>query len=246
MKKLFSWEIIKQSIQSSWVWWLIIMIVTSLNLFAVPVGAETPEDQARVLQVFANMAIGGNGVIFMVIFAVMFANLFITHEVDRGTLAITLNTPTTRKQVLFSKAMVFVLLLITYCVAVGVMGTISALAFGIGDYFNFSKWWTIIALWCAYAFLAGGIAFAIACWFNKSRYTLAITSLILGAFFLFFMLSQLNDLEFLRYFSVQTLFDMDAVLDGDSVVWQLVAMVVIAIPLYVIGAMKFLKKDLPL
>jgi len=241
MKKLFSFQIIKQSLKSAWIWWLIFIAVTSVNLLAFP---STETDKASLLNLFIDTGIAGNGLIFTIIFAVMFSNIFITSEVDRGTLAVTLNTPTTRRQILFSKTLIFVTLLLSFVLVVGIVGALSPLMYGID--FAYAKWWTVILLWLFYALAAGGIAFAIGCWFNKSRYALALSSLVLGAFFIFSMLSAIEDFEFLKYFTLQTLFDTNAVVSGQSVLWQAVILAVIAIPFYIIGIIKFSKKDLPI
>ena len=78
-----------------------------------------------------------------------------------------------------------------------------------------------------------------------------ILALLLGAglpiaFFLFNSLSGLDTLEFLKYFSLNTLFDTGAIISGGGFVIQFVAMFAIGIALYCAGVFKFLKKDLPL
>jgi ABC-2 type transport system permease protein len=111
---------------------------------------------------------------------------------------------------------------------------------------DFGKWWTITALWFLYSFAVGGIAFVFACWFNKSRYMLAISTLILGGFFMINVFSQMNNFDFLKFFTLQSLFNTQAVLNGESVIWQMIILPIIAIPFYIVGVVKFLKKDLPL
>jgi len=242
MKKLFSYQIIKQSFKSVWIWWLISIIVTALNLFAFPTvaGAENMD----ILAKFAIEGLGGNGIIFITICAILFSNVFLTSEVDRGTLAIPLNTPTTRLRILLSKTLVYVFLLLSISVLVGVLGALSPV---IHDFtFDYTKWWSLIFLWLLYSFAVGGIAFAIGCWFNKSRYTLGITAAVLGAFFFLNMFASMESFEFCKYLTLQTLFDMPAVIKGESVAPQMATLAAIGFPFYFIGTIKFLKKDLPL
>jgi len=203
---------------------------------------EADTDAGQLLSMFVDIGIGGNGIIFTIMFAVICANTFITSEVDKGTLSVYLNTPTTRSQILLSRMLVFVSTLILFTLVVGIVGTVSPIMHGVE--FNHGKWWTIVVLWMMYSILAGGITFAVACWFNKSRFTLITASAILGGFFLLHMLAAIDDLSFLRFLTLQTLFDTGAVLDGNSVTWQIIVMPVIAIPLYVFGVIKFLRKDL--
>ena len=243
MKKLFSYPIIKQSFKSVWIWWFVSVLTISINLFAFP--SSVSVDGTNILTSFAVEGIGsGNGTIFITICSILFANVFITNEVDRGTLAILLNSPTTRLRILLSKALVFIILLLTIPVFVGGSGVLSAVMYGIE--LDSAKWWTVIALWLLYSFAVGGIAFAIGCWFNKSRYALGISAVILGSFFILGMLSGMESLEFCKYFTLQTIFDIPAIIDGKSVLWQMTVLPVIAIPLYGAGIIRFLKKDLPI
>lgn len=242
MKKLLSVQIVKQSFKSVWIWWLISIIVTAINFFAFPTAAGAKNTD--MLAKFAIEGLGGNGIIFITICAILFSNVLITNEVDRGTLAITLNTPTTRRRILFSKALVYVLLLLTISLFSGALGALSAKMNSLE--FDYAKWWSLIFLWLVYSFAVGGIAFAIGCWFNKSRYVLGILAIILGASYFLNMLTGIESFEFCKYFTLQTLFDMSKILNGESVAPQMIALFVIAIPLYLTGTIKFLKKDLPL
>jgi len=244
MKNLISPQITKQGIKSMWILVLVLSFVISINLLAIPSGFGSDADALGILQMFANTGIAGNGVIFTIVTAVLCANVFLTSGVDRGTLSVYLNTPTTRSQILFSRILVFAFVLMGMVIITGIFGSISALLQV--DDFNHGKWWTIIALWALYSFLLGGIAFAIGCWFNKSRHTLLVCAFVLGSTFILAMLTNINNFEFLRFFTPQTLMNMDAVLNGDSVLWQLIVMPIAAIPFYVIGFIKFVKKDLPL
>ena len=242
MKKLFSYQIIKQSFKSVWIWWLISIVVTAINLFAFPTSAGAKD--IDMLAMFAREGLGGNGVIFVTICAILFSNVFLTNEVDRGTLAIPLNTPTTRLKILSSKALVYIVLLVSISWFSGVLGALSPIMHDIT--FDYGKWWMIIALWSLYSFAIGGIAFAIGCWFNKSRYTLGVTAAVLGLFFFMNMFAMMESLEFCKYFTLQTLFDMTKIIEGKSVIMEMIIFAAIGIPFYVVGAMKFLKKDLPL
>jgi len=242
MKKLFSYQIMKQSFKSVWLWWVISIVIISVNMFAFSSIMEIEDIQ--LLSMFAENGLAANGITFITVCVILFTNVFITSEVDRGTLAITLNTPTTRLKILLSKALVYIVLLSSICLLVGVSGTLSALMQSIE--FDHLKWWIIIVLWLVYSFAIGGIAFCIGCWFNKSRYMLGLSSTILGMFFVLNMFSGIESIEVCKYFTLQTLFDISAVINGESVIWHMVTLLMVGFPLYIIGIAKFLKKDLPL
>ena len=242
MNKLFSFQIIKQSFKSVWIWWFISFAMTAVNFFAFPTSAGAKD--IDMLPVFAIEGIGGNGIIFITICAILFSNVFFTSEVDRGTLAIPLNTPTTRMKILFSKTLVYLFLLLTISIFAGILGALSPIVHDIN--FDYTKWWSLIFLWFLYSFALGSIAFAIGCWFNKSRYSLGVTSAILGSFFFLNMFALIKDFEFCKYLTLQTLFNMQAVINSEDVTKQIIALIAIAVPFYIIGTVKFLKKDLPL
>ena len=67
---------------------------------------------------------------------------------------------------------------------------------------------------------------------------------------LFFVISLLlklsDDLEVLRYFTLNTLYDTQRIVDGSDYQMQLVALLVIAMVLYTCGLLIFRRKDLPL
>jgi len=240
MKNLLSYQIIKQSLKSVWIWVLVAVLAQALNYFAQ---ASQIDDGNQLLNSFVNGNIMANGMIFLTIVCVIFANVLITNEVDRGTLAITLCAPITRKQILLSKGLVFVVALLSMNLLLGVLGSLTPVLFGVE--FDHGVWWTVIALWLAYTLLLASIAFFIACWFNKSRYTMGTITLLLGAFYLFGLISLVDDFEFLRYFTLQTFFNTDAVINGDFL-WQFFVIPIIAIPLFIGGIIKFLRKDLHL
>jgi len=242
LNKLFSYQIIKNSFKSVWIWWFISVFITSINLFFFP--TMTGAENMDMLAMFAKEGIGGNGIIFITICAILFSNVLLTSEVDKGTLAIPLNTPATRLRILLSKTLVYILLLVSISFFVGALGALSPIVHSLK--FDYNKWWVLIFLWSLYSFTVGGIAFFIGCWFNKSRYTISITATILGSFFFLSMFANFENFEYLKYFTMQTLYDVTKVLNGKNIVLQMVALVLIGLPFYITGTIRFLKKDLPL
>ena len=55
-----------------------------------------------------------------------------------------------------------------------------------------------------------------------------------------------SDLEWFKYFTVNTLFDTDAILSGEGYVLSFIILFVVGIVLYEIGIRVFKTKDLPL
>jgi ABC-2 type transport system permease protein len=84
--------------------------------------------------------------------------------------------------------------------------------------------------------------------FNRSGLALAIGGGIPFAFFLLTMVQQLMDDApvILKYLTITTLFDTDAILASGEFGWGLVALGTIAFVLYAASNVIFTKKDLPL
>ena len=84
--------------------------------------------------------------------------------------------------------------------------------------------------------------------FNRTGLALAIGGGIPFAFFLLTMVQQLMDDApvILKYLTITTLFDTDAILASGEFGWGLVALGTIAFVLYAASNVIFTKKDLPL
>lgn len=96
-------------------------------------------------------------------------------------------------------------------------------------------------------FAISSIAFMFSCIFNLSRNYMAFGAGIPVAFFLCHMMAQVNsDLEIIKYFTINSLFDTDAILNGGNYGIQFAALGIIGIILYTIGVKVFKAKDLPL
>lgn len=96
-------------------------------------------------------------------------------------------------------------------------------------------------------FAISGISFMFSCIFNLSKNYMALGGGIPIAFFLFELMAEVSeDLEKLKYFTINSLFDTHAILDGSDYTINFIILGVIGIVLYSIGMNIFKKKDLPL
>lgn len=251
-KKLLSKHIIKESIKNNWKLWTVLTGV--LCLFITMITAMSPNMAnsggfgGSVVGMLAQVFFGSMAIMVMLIYAITTANKLVASEVDRGTLSFTLNTPTTRKQIIFSKALFFVGSLLAMAVLVGIFGTVVGLIVNIE--FAFGTFWLMILGLFLLIFAISGIGFFASCWFNKSSQALILGAGLPVAFYLLNTMSPLlkiNGSEFLKYFSLNTLFDTSAIITGSATcAIMFVAMAVIGMVLYGFGIFKFLKKDLPL
>jgi ABC-2 type transport system permease protein len=96
-------------------------------------------------------------------------------------------------------------------------------------------------------FATSGIAFFCSCLFNSANNSLALGAGIPVAFYLFQMMSGFGEgLEFLKYFSMNTLYDPSAIVSGGSFWLQFLVLGIIGAVLYVLAIKIFKEKDLPL
>lgn len=256
-KKLLSKHIIKESIKNNWKLWSILTGV--LCLFITMIIAMSPsmasggfgggaQDDFSLVNMLAQAFFGTMAIMVMLIYAIATANKLVVSEVDRGTMSFTLNTPTTRKQIIFSKALFFIGSLFAMAVLVGIFGTVAGLIVSVE--FAFGTFWLLLLGLFLLIFAISGIGFFASCWFNKGSQALIIGAGLPVAFYLLNTMSPLlkiNGSEFLKYFSLNTLFDTSAIIAGGATAAiQFIAMAVIGIALYGVGIFKFLKKDLPL
>lgn len=253
-KKIFSKKIVKQSIKNNWVIFASLTGVLSFFITIMTImGAQMIESDANMgivypihplLMMYANGIFGSLGIIILIIFTIIVGNKLIASEIDRGTLSYTLNTPITRKQIVISKLLFYILAIACIGIVVGLFGMASiAIA---GTNVPLDTFWTLILGFTLYGFAIGGICFFASCWFNKSSNASALSSGLSIAFFVLNSLVAIDGLEWLKYFTLNTLYDSTAIINSDGFIVQLVMLFVIGSVLYFIGINKFLKKDLPL
>ncbi|NCB48547.1 MAG: hypothetical protein EOM55_02865 [Clostridia bacterium] len=254
-KKLLSKQIFKQSIKGNYVLWLSLTgVLTFFITVMTLMGSRMLENQSQggfgggrtssLLTLYANGIFGMLGIMILIVFAIVVGNKLIASEVDKGTMSYTLNTPITRTQIVFSKMLFYVLSIFLLGATVGLFGTISiAIA---GAEVALGTFWLLILGFVLYGFAIGGICFFASCFFNKSGNSIALGAGLSIAFFILNSLSAINDLEWLKYFTLNTLYDTSAIISGSGYVIQMIALFVIGAILYILGCNKFIKKDLPL
>ena len=92
-----------------------------------------------------------------------------------------------------------------------------------------------------------GICFCSSCIFNTSKNSLTFGAGIPLYFFVVSMFIKLSDdLDFLKNFTLNTLFDTQKILEGSGYIQDFIIMGVLALMLYAVGIIWFEKKDLPL
>ncbi len=197
----------------------------------------------------------------MILF-VFLANALIVDQVDKGSMAYVLSTPTKRSAVTGTQTLFMVI------VPFIVLGIVCASRIASTKlFFGEVNVWGILALFGGMYILVeamAAICYMGSCIFNRSRASLAFGGGISVWFFIASLLGMfgtdmmvdmgvgVKELGSLNKITLVVLYDIDALatVGTDAVdygfVWKLALLAVIAIVCYTIGSLKFQKKDLPL
>lgn len=221
-----------------------LMELGELDLYSITVGT-----------IFFKMA----GLLLPIIFIIMCSTNLIAGQVDSGSMAYVLSTSTKRKQVVFTQAIfliaaIFVMFLLTTVTSMICLAVLNSadVSMGYGDLLllNLGAFITLFAM--------SGICFFASCWFNRSKHATSLggglnmfflVATILGLFGSHVLPSvvRIDSLNFFNYVTIISLFDVESILAGTTTfIWKWAILLAIGIVCYVVGAVKFKKKDLPL
>lgn len=230
---------------------------------------QIPEKVAEALEELGNMDIYGliigsifyriAGILLPMVFVIMVANGLLAGQVDSGSMAYVLSTPTKRRAVactqmaylMLSLLAMFLLVTVTSVISIWVVGGNNfAINFAEICLFNLGAFLTMFAF-AGYCFMCSAI-------FNRSKYSMSIggglsifmlVCTILGLFGSNVVPSamRIDAMNVFNYFSIISLFDTVSILNGTiSFAWKFAILAGIAIVTFIIGVFRFEKKDLPL
>lgn len=261
---MFSKTIFKQTLKANFKLWLIFTIIMSV-FCAVLIAVFDPKTISSVSDMvkdtpLANMLgmttfIGMlaqtfyslQGVILPLIFIIMTANSLIASQVDRGSMAYLLSTPTKRSTVVGTQAIYLIISLVVMFLIVTIVGLSSVQIFQNDIDFNVSDLLMLNLGLFLLMFATSSISFLFSCIFNLSKNSLALGAGIPLAFFLFQLMGKVDSsLEGFKYLSMNALFDTNAIINGGSYSIQFITLALVGIILYTIGIRVFKEKDLPL
>ena len=185
-------------------------------------------------------------IVFPMVYSIVVGNRMIAEKVDKGSMACFLATPVGRLTITLSSAGYFVLSLAVMWGVATLVGIVAANAFQPGE-LDVETFLLLNLGVFLYHLAISGICFCASCVFNSSKYSLLVGGGVPLYFFVISLFIKLSDdLDFLRYVTLNTLFDTLNILAGSGYAPQFVALAVIALVLYSVGIICFQKKDLPL
>ncbi len=198
------------------------------------------------------------GLLLPIIYMIMASNNLIAGQVDSGSMAYVLSTSTKRNTVVFTQAVyligsllaMFALTTATGCVCLSIVTEDVTLTYGNLVLLNIGAFLVLFAL--------SGLCFFTSCWFDRSKRSMAIggglsifalVAAMLGLFGSPVIPSvvRLDALNNFNYTTIITFFDVISIIDGTKTfIWKFAILAVCGIIGYIVGSIRFTKKDLPL
>lgn len=261
---MISKPIFKQTLKANFKLWLTFTIImTALHVVLIAVFdpstitdmsgmlKDTPLasllGEATFLGMLAKTFYGIQGILLPIVFIIMTANSLVASQVDRGSMAYLLSTPTKRSTVVLTQATYMIMSLIAMVLIITVAGFISISVFQSGVDINMADYLKLNSGLFLLMFATSGISFFFSCLFNLTKNSLAWGAGLPMAFFLLHLMGDVDSsLEKLKYISMNSLFDTSSILNSGNFVIQFITLAVIGIALYILGVRVFKEKDLPL
>ncbi|MBB6622725.1 ABC transporter permease subunit [Clostridium gasigenes] len=261
---MISKPLLKQIIKSNYKLMLLFSGVLSVFLTVMTIvftpstikGVENIAADSVIAQMFAgnNTLIGfmSNSfyvmmaIIFPMVYSIIVGNRLIAGQVDRGSMAYLLSTPTKRNKITITSALYFICSLAFMWIIASIVGIVAGEIFQ-PDALDVEKFLMLNMGCFLYHFAISSICFSSSCIFNLSKNSLAIGAGVPLGFFVINLMATLSDeLSFLKYFTLNTLFDTKSIMSKEGYGIDFIVLTIIGIVLYMVGIKVFKEKDLPL
>jgi len=238
-------------------WRLLLIITATLCLFLLMMTfaynqmmerlAEnpTPAPTLDYTSFLANSFIGGMYLLLPMVFIIVVCNKVIASQVDKGALAMTLATKTTRNEVTITNLLGIIISLLAMFLVVFGVGLLASLGLNEGELIVLDFFKLLVGMLLLQLALSG-ICFFASCLFNTSAKSLALGAGLSIGFYVLNILSSIDQsVDFFKYFTIVTLYNPEDIL-ALSFIWEYLVLGFIAIAGYIGGVIVFKYKDLPL
>ena len=238
------------------------MLTVTLDMMGVAPDLVEKMSEMDPASMMNQMYYTAMGLLPIFILIVILANSLIADQVDRGSMAYVLSTPTKRSAVAVTQ-MVF--LLVVPLLIIGIVGaTRIGTSFLFYDEVNVAG---MVALFIGMYILVEavcGLCYMGSCLFSQSKKSMAFGGGLAVCFFLASMIGLfgsenmvntgmgVEELSIFNKLTLVGLYDVDALATigtgsvDTAFVWKLLVLVAVAVVSYAVGAVRFSKKDLPL
>ncbi len=252
---MFSFPLFKQTVKSNLVIWGAMTLVMAILCIQF---AAMEMTQPLLFVIFYGMMT----TILPGIYVLVTANKLLSSQVDRGSMAYVLSTPTRRSTVVFTQ-LVYLIGSLVVMFAIQTIGhlivnNISPISLSVLDYSSLSGNLTsamildvnLSALMVCIAM--AGVCFLFSGIFSSSKYSIGFSGTFIGVMILANMLAMfgklgVGGLENFKYFTICSFYDYESVLTGlNDWIVKMIYPAVIAVISFAVGSGWFCKKDLPL
>lgn len=197
------------------------------------------------------------GLLLPIVYTITTANNLIARQIDSGSMAYVLSTPTKRRKVTITQMVFLIGSLILMFLIIGAVGIITTAIVGSNKNISYGELLKLNIGALVTMIAISGICFIASAWFNRSKYAVGVG----GGLSMFFLVStilglfgsnsipealRIEAMNFFNYTSIISLFNVNAILEGGTYIPGLIILLVVATITYTIGIIKFDKKDLPL
>ena len=254
---MISLPLLKQTIKSNQIIWAAMAAVSAILLAQF---AALEMTQNLLFVIFYSIMV----TLFPAIYSLISSNKLLSKQVDSGSMAYVLSTPTSRfkivsTQILFSiisTCLIFVLNSIVHIIVNQMFPLDIAVATG-GSVLVAGKLTAQMIILtnlsaCLASLAVSGLCFMFSGIFNRSKYAIGFSGVLVGVCILAGMMGMfgmlgVDSLENFKYVTLFSLYDYQSVLLGvNDWMSKSVAAGVISLIGYLIGGVWFCKKDLPL
>lgn len=254
---MISFSLLKQTIKANWVIWAAMTAISSVLLAQF---AAMEMTQNLLFVIFYSIMV----TLFPAIYSLISANKLLSGQVDSGSMAYVLSTPTGRGKVVATQAVYSIVSIVLMFAATTIVhvavNAASPLAIAVatggsvmveGD-LTAQLIVQVNASACLASLAVSGLCFMFSGIFNRSKYAVGFAGVLVGVCILAGMMGMfgqlgIDSLENFKYATLFSLYDYQSVLQAtNDWIGKAVAAGVVGLAGYVIGSAWFCKKDLPL
>ncbi|WP_410512218.1 ABC transporter permease subunit [Paenibacillus sp. BR2-3] len=188
-------------------------------------------------------------VLILSIVCVQMSTQLMARLVDRGSMAYLLATPTTRRKVAFTQALVLTTALFVIMATTTLAGFIGDAWFLGGEYeFNSSRFVQLNGVAFLLFFAIGALSFLVSSISNDEKKAFGISGAITFGFFTLDILGKISEkMEVLRYLTLFTLYQPGKIVNGTvEVALVSLALLLVGVFAFALGIELFRRRDLPL
>lgn len=188
-------------------------------------------------------------VLILSIVCVQMSTQLVARLVDRGSMAYLLATPTTRRKVVFTQALVLVSSLFIIMAVTTLAGFLGKIWFLGTEYeFGMGRFTGLNTIAFLMFFAIGGLSFLISCVCNDEKKALGISGGITFAFFTIDILAKISEkLDVLRFFTLFSFYRPGDIVQGSAdIPWIALWLALVGLLTFAAGIQVFSRRDLPL